>query len=1026
MTITVALVMALSGLGAGPRDGQAVSDPATRALIEADWAAELEPAAPTVPVPPAIPVTTREDAAGGNDGVINGSYGFHCASGAPDSWWQVDLGKPWALDRVVVYNRCGGSEMRAAKALVVLVSNDGKSWDLAHQHDGSFFGGYPDKKPLVIRFDKKPVTARFVRLQERAAVSFHLDEIEVYPRDDPQRNIALGRPSDQSSVGAWSTRTPRGVGSAGFSPSLPPSPPAGRGGSGAGVPPAIPEAGKMPAPPPLNPPVDGGKKIRPEGRTTNATPEPPARGGITPKQVEKVIEDGHRLLERLARLGAGDRLRGPAERLRAAETRLAELKASGKATPADWRALWLDAHWAVRESALANPLLDFDRLVFVKRQPGVFAHMCDQFYGCLARPGGGLFALENLGGDLKTRDLLAGRLPSGSVLSADLSFDGRQIVFAHTRNPGSPKARWEWTPELSYHLYLMNADGTGLRQLTDGPDDDIHPRFLPDGGIAFISTRRGGYCRCGARPVPTYTLHRVEPDGSGLTRLSHHETNEWTPAVTNDGRLVYTRWDYVDRHTNLAHSLWTSLPDGSNPAVLFGNYNFLKKPWGLWYPEAVPGSGKFVAIAGAHHGYAEGSLVLIDPRRGQDGLEPLERLTPDVPFPEAEGWPTRNYASATPLSEDFYLVAYSPAWSARSNLFRIPLGLYLLDRWGHRELLYRDPAIASMCPIPLRPRPLPHVLPIAEVTEEGGRRSVRLFVPTPERRDEHEGERRDEQDGGAPTGRLLLLNVYQSTEPFPRVPIRNLRIIQILPKTTIVADAPRVSAARQVSARYLLGTVPVEADGSAFFTVPAGVPLYFQAVGEDGMAVQSMRSITYVQPGETLTCSGCHEHRASAPPNAVPLAAQRPPSAIAPGPDGSMPFSYPRLLQPVLDRHCVRCHTGADAKGGVRLTGVFTPKSGQHSESYQALATRKLVHRFDSVNGGEWVPRTYPGQFGARASRLIEILRKGHYDAKLNAEEFGRFSLWIDLNIPFYGVYEPAQVAEQRRGGTVPLAAIVK
>jgi cytochrome c553 len=253
-----------------------------------------------------------------------------------------------------------------------------------------------------------------------------------------------------------------------------------------------------------------------------------------------------------------------------------------------------------------------------------------------------------------------------------------------------------------------------------------------------------------------------------------------------------------------------------------------------------------------------------------------------------------------------------------------------------------------------------------------------------------------------------------------------LRIIQILPKTTIVNDVPRVSAARQVSARYLLGTVPVEADGSAFFTVPAGVPLYFQAVGEDGMAVQSMRSVAYVQPGETLTCGGCHEPRGSAPPNAAPLAAQRAPSAILPGPDGSMPFSYPRLVQPILDKHCVRCHGGADAKGGIRLTGAFTPKSGQHSESYQTLATRKFVHWFDSINGGEWVPRTYPGQFGARASRLIDLLRKGHYDAKLSAEELERLSLWIDLNVPFYGVYEPAQVAEQRRGGGVPLAAIAK
>jgi hypothetical protein len=720
-----------------------------------------------------------------------------------------------------------------------------------------------------------------------------------------------------------------------------------------------------------------GQRARPNesGRGTRLLQEDP--GGATPKL----------LLGRVFAAAAG---------LEAVKARVAALKASGYASADEWRKLYLAARWAVRDMALSNPLLDFDRLLFIKRRPGVFGHMCDQYYGSLARPGGGLFVLENLGGDFRARDLVGGRLPSGSFLSADLSYDGRQIVFAYTRFAGSAKPQWLWSPEVSYQLYTINVDGTGLRQLTDGPYDDIHPRWLPDGGIAFISTRRGGYCRCGARPVPTYTLHRVQPDGSGLMRLSHHETNEWTPAVMNDGRLVYTRWDYVDRHTNLAHSLWTTQADGSNPAVLFGNYNFLKKPWGLWLPEAVPGCDKILAIAGAHHGYAEGSLVLINPNRGQDGLEPLERLTPDVPFPEAEGWPTRNYASATPLSEDYYLVAYSPAWSARSNLFQVPLGLYLQDRWGHRELLYRDPAIASMCPIPLRPRPRPVARPF------------------------------DARPGEPQTGCFLLLSVYRSTELFPSGIIRALRIIQILPKTTIVADVPRVSSARQVSARYLLGTVPVEADGSAYFAAPAGVPLYFQAVDAEGMAVQSMRSVAYVQPGETLSCVGCHEPRSTSPPNAAPLAALRPPSAIAPGPDGTRPFSYPRLVQPILDKHCVRCHGNAKADGGIRLTGEFTKASGEHSESYRALATRKLVHWFDSINGGEWVPRTYPGKFGARASRLIELLKKGHYDAKLSADELSRLCLWIDLNVPFYGVYEPAQVAEQRKGGVVPVAAIVK
>jgi hypothetical protein len=1032
--VALALVFLVCSAAAAPE--RAITDPAARALIEADWAAE---ATPQTPSQPATTVTTQEDAAGGNDGVINGGYGFHCASGAANSWWQVDLQQPYALDRVVVYNRCGGSEARAAKALVILVSNDGKTWEEAHKHDGSLFHGFPDKNPLVIRFADKEVKARFVRLQERAAVSFHLDEVEVYPKDNPQRNIALGKPADQSGVSQFSTRKP------GVSSSLPPasSPlPLGegrvRGNDGAQ------RSTEVPHPNPL--PKGEGASVRPlpggEGGG-GAAPLPKGEG-----EVGKLAQRGHRLLDQMRKLGVPD------GRLAALARRLDQ----GQAGPDQ-----LAARWALRDIALSNPLLGFDKLLFVKRHPCFFAHMCDQYYGSLMQPGGGLFILENVGRDFRARDLVGDKLPPGNFLSPDLSYDAAQIVFAYTRSTGDPKKRWTWTPDVSYHLYMINVDGTGLRQLTDGPYDDIHPRFLPDGGIVFVSTRRGGYCRCGARPVPTYTLHRIEPDASGLRRLSVHETNEWHPCVLNDGRIVYTRWDYVDRHTNLAHSLWTTNTDGTNAAAYYGNYNFEKKPWGTWHPMAVPGSRKVMAIAGAHHGFAKGAVMLLDPDKGHDGLPPVERLTPEVTFPEAEGWPGSSYATPYPLSEDYFLVSYSPRWAANRAAAEVSPGIYLQDRWGHRELLYRDPAIASMSPIPLRPRPRPiprplvssplppassplpltssllpptsSPLPLGEGRvrgNDGAQRSTEVPHPNPLPKGEGasvrplpagESARKEGEGEEGATGRFLLLNVYDSTDGIPRGSVKHLRIVQVLPKTTIVADQPKISAARQISARQLLGTVPVEADGSAHFAVPAGIPLYFQAVDAEGMAVQSMRSITYVQPGETLSCAGCHEPRHTSPPNRLPLAAMRPPSEIAPGPDGSMPFSYPRLVQPVLDKHCVSCHGAKDAKGGIRLTGS---PAGPHTESYRALAVKKYVHWFDSVNGGEWVPRTYPGKFGARASRLIEVLRNGPCNAKLSPDDFARLCLWIDLNVPFYGVYEPDQVAEQLKGATVPLAAILK
>jgi hydrazine synthase alpha subunit-like protein len=645
--------------------------------------------------------------------------------------------------------------------------------------------------------------------------------------------------------------------------------------------------------------------------------------------------------------------------------------------------------------AALDPPLDFDRLVFVKRHPGRFPHMCDQYYGSFARPGGGLFILEDLRKNPRARDVVGGGLPPGSFLSPELSHDAGRILFAYARAREDRGEGARWAPEVCYHIYEVRTDGTGLRQLTDGPFDDFDPCCLGDGRIVFVSTRRGGFCRCGDRPVPSYTLHIMNADGTDIRRISHHETNEWHPALLEDGRIVYTRWDYVDRHTNIAHSLWTCYPDGSDPAALFGNYSFERGPWGEWTPRPVPGSHEVVAVAGAHHGHAIGSLILVDPAKAAGGSGPVVRLTPDVVFPEAEGWPTQAYATPFPLGKDSYLASYSPSWSTRDATHGVAMGIYLVDASGRRELLYRDPLISSMDPLPLRPRAAPP-----------------LHVPALD---------------GAPAGEgeFLLLDVSRSTEPLPAA-IKELRIIEILPKSTFRNDEPRISAARQVSARFLLGTVPVEEDGSAYFRAPAGVPLYFQAVDAEGMACQSMRTITYLQSGERRTCIGCHEPRSTAPPNRAPLAARRAPSVIRPGPDGTMPFSYPRLVQPVLDRRCVSCHGAKHPAAGVRLTGDFTPSSEPHSESYHSLAKRDLVPWFDSINGTEWLPRTYPGEFGARVSKLLALVRGGHGGASLPRDEIERLAIWIDLNVPFYGAYEPQHVAAQRAGRTIPLEEILK
>jgi len=720
--------------------------------------------------------------------------------------------------------------------------------------------------------------------------------------------------------------------------------------------------------------------------------------------VDVILRRTAALLERLQGMAEAPDLSEAAGDLAALARGAASIEPNEKAARF---ALFHEAMRLGRHVALANPLLDFDRILFITRHDagGPF-HMCDQYYGCNAKPGGGLYVLEDpFGPEPRATNLLANarvangrlkgeRLAGGSFLSPELSFDGRTVYFAWTQ--AKARKTYQWAPEFSYHVFRASAEGTGLRQLTDGPADDFDPCVLTGGRIAFISLRRGGYLRCG-RHCPVYTLHLMEPDGSDIVPLSYHETHEWHPSVDHYGRIVYTRWDYVDRDTNVAHHIWTCYPDGRDPRSMHGNYPEERgsRPWMEMSIRAVPGSTRYIATTGAHHGHAFGSLVLIDQSHEDDAaMSQLVRLTPEAPFPEAERGRgnIRRYmifATPWPLAEDFWLCAYDPA--AKRH------GIYLADAFGNRTLLYRDASVPALSPIPLRPRPRPPVIP-TETTQ-----TVR-------------GKRRH----GDRPATVAVMNVYDGDFAWPEgTRIDRLRIVQLLPKSTPPPDQPRIGVARQSNARASLGTVPVEADGSIHCEAPVGVPIYFQALDEKGMAVQSMRSVTYVHAGERLVCQGCHEpkrrqRRVGGP---LPVALRKAPARLRPEGPGSNPFSYVRLVQPVLDKHCVACHMREKA---LPLTGETAGKHGW-TRSYAGLAEAFgfFFHVYNGsiktgVHGGS---RTVPGAFGARAAKLLDYLGPDHYGVDLPTADLRRITLWLDLNSEFYGAYEKTEA--QARGEVV-------
>ncbi|MCL4201889.1 MAG: PD40 domain-containing protein [Pirellulaceae bacterium] len=730
----------------------------------------------------------------------------------------------------------------------------------------------------------------------------------------------------------------------------------------------------------------------------------------------RTIDRALRLADRLRSVAEPSRLDPLVAALQQLNDRVDGLGSHDEAPAAVLRETHSQARRLARQIAFTNPRLDFDKILFVKRHDPeglrLSRHMVHQYYGYAALPGGGLYVLSDPFSDnpqlidllaesrVESGRLAGQRLKPGTFLRPEVSFDGRTILFAYTEGLGEKP---EWSPRNCFHIFRVNADGTGLVQLTDGPWNEFDPCFLPDGRIAFISERRGGYLRCGVSapkwPSPTYTLHSMEPDGSDVIALSFHETHEWNPSVNREGMLVYTRWDYVDRDTDIAHHPWISYPDGRDPRSYHGNYPARResRPWMEMQIRSIPESHRYVAVAAAHHGQEFGSLVLIDPRLEDDGaMSQLTRLTPEVPLPESEARggdipSSMVYGTPWPLSEDDYLVVYDPDAKNR--------GIYWMDRDGNRELIYRDPEISCYAPMPLRPRPTPPVIP---------RQTVQVA--------------RDVAAAGGqvPQATVALMNVYDSDFPWPAgTEIQALRIIHVLPKSTSPSNQPRIGAADQTNARAVLGTVPVEADGSAYFEAPVGKAIYFQALDADGMAVQSMRSATYVHPGEQLVCQGCHERKQTPPRSAggTPLALLRPPSPITPEPPGSNPFSYVRLVQPVLDRHCVECHQREDA---IDLSGVIEGPHG-FSRSYTQLASRYGFY-YDSSLGslhrpGRGGARTEAGRFGARAAKLTDFLAERHYGVQLDPQELRRLIVWLDANSEFYGAYENTEA--QSRGEVV-------
>ena len=716
------------------------------------------------------------------------------------------------------------------------------------------------------------------------------------------------------------------------------------------------------------------------------------------------------LAARLCRHPATPDLSSDLNELGTLKQKVDEAKATGDKAAADTvssetaaKELYLAVRRVKRRIMFKNPVLDFSQVLFIDNpypEGGEWAHQARHRNGMMAVPGGRLLVLDGLhpGGHLRK---LAPEQPGG-FWRPDLSFDAQRVLFCYKSHD-----------ETSFHLYEVNVDGNGLRQLTDSEYDDLDPIYLPDGRIIFSTSRCNTYVRCMPYTY-SYVIARCEADGSNVYLLSRNNEPDWCPSLLNDGRVIYSRWEYHDKALWRIQSLWVMNPDGTNVVTFWGNQSVW--PDHLAEPRAIPGSRRVMFTGLAHHGWFAGSIGIIDPAEGFNFPHGLTKVTADVAWPEC-GRPPLDpvespdyhrsgaftaYKTPYPLSEEDFLVS-----ACKLGKF----DLYLMDVDGNRELIY--PAAFNIWhAMPVRPRPVPPQQPDRVIWPGTG---ANRQPPAP--------------------GVLYSADVYQDVPDLPRGTVKYLRVVQMDSRTYSTwrrdgrFSGPVVSVVQDDGVKRILGTVPVESDGSVAFEVPSGKALHFQLLDERYRAVHTMRSFSGVMPGERRGCVGCHELHSAVPVPTNVLALRKSPAKLTPPPWGTDSISYLRHVQPVLDRYCGKCHQGdGEARKDYDLT--LRPGRGVFQEPYltligytnfnhinipsdaQGIAGALLAENFPQSDPASYVTLR-PMRYLSYTSKLIDIASSGkHYDVKVDPASLRQLIGWVDANCPYRGDPEVREIED--------------
>ncbi len=604
----------------------------------------------------------------------------------------------------------------------------------------------------------------------------------------------------------------------------------------------------------------------------------------------------------------------------------------------------------------------------------------------LAKGGSRLFKIDFDAEGNPSQTILL-ELPKGIIRDVEASYDASHILFSMRKSF-----------EDSYHIYEMDLKSRKIKQLTRLAEvSDIDPIYLPDGDIAFASTRAAKYCGCNRHIM--CNLYKMSPDGANITQIGNSIEFEGTPSITRDGKILYTRWEYVDRNFSGAQGLWTCNPDGTRHALYWGQETKNPALNGI----QIPNSNKVAAILSSCHDIAWGALAIIDKNIGVEGEKSVVKIFPesarkliDKPgdkYADSMKAVKIKYEDPEPISEKFILSSRQASEKSQT------MNLYLTDIESGTDVL------------------------VGKSTEGMGLFDAKLLA----RRTPPMTAAPQRSYDTSEKALAYVSDVYEGThlKGVKRGDIKYLRIVENPPKLYWSGGYWENEGSQAPAMNYddyddkiILGTVPVESDGSAYFEVPAEKFIYLQALDANGDMLQTMRSGMSILPGEIASCAGCHESRAAPPPASLrhSLALKRKPSKIKPTPAGATgsEFSYIKNIQPILDKHCVKCHDFG-GKGSEKIV-LCGDRGLVFNQSYLQLHSKKAISAIGAGPDAVVEANTW----GAKHSKIVRMIRNGHSGVKMPESEFAVLRAWIDLNAPYYSTEDSAY--PQNPSGRSPLA----